>query len=154
MDGWLRWQALIAGWLSGLLLVCCRECLSAPSHPHRRRGHFLVSKLAAVVQKTSRGGAYRHASPYLSFSRGCRGGRGLLAYRRGALPVCSLAVITNSFHLPRTRAIFEKVFSLPRHPSPPEGGGEEEEQQYKLTFVEVPDVGMDDQAAGREGLIP
>lgn len=85
------------------------------------------------------------------------GGEGLLAYRRKALPACSLAVITNSFHLPRTRAIFEKVFSLPRQPSPPEGGGggrEKEQEQYKLTFVEVPDVGMDDQAAGREGLTP
>eukprot|EP00746_Dinoflagellata_sp_MGD_P015239 gnl/MRDRNA2_/MRDRNA2_133771_c0_seq1.p1 gnl/MRDRNA2_/MRDRNA2_133771_c0~~gnl/MRDRNA2_/MRDRNA2_133771_c0_seq1.p1 ORF type:complete len:264 (-),score=36.58 gnl/MRDRNA2_/MRDRNA2_133771_c0_seq1:77-868(-) len=44
-----------------------------------------------------------------------------------------LIVITNHFHAPRTKAIFEKVFSLP--PLPQHG-------LYEVSFAEVPDTGL------------
>lgn len=44
-----------------------------------------------------------------------------------------LCVVTNEFHMPRTRAIFEKVFALA--PEPAFG-------RYNLTFVEVPNDGV------------
>lgn len=56
-----------------------------------------------------------------------------------------LAVITNEFHMPRTRAIFDLVFNLPPTlPSP----AAVEPSPYKLTYITVPDVGMDKQSAG------
>eukprot|EP00929_Paragymnodinium_shiwhaense_P059307 TRINITY_DN29702_c0_g1_i11.p1 TRINITY_DN29702_c0_g1~~TRINITY_DN29702_c0_g1_i11.p1 ORF type:complete len:129 (+),score=21.13 TRINITY_DN29702_c0_g1_i11:84-470(+) len=45
-----------------------------------------------------------------------------------------LVVVNNAFHLPRTKVIFEKVFSLP--PVPFAAG-------YDLSFVEVPDDGLE-----------
>jgi len=44
-----------------------------------------------------------------------------------------ICVVTNEFHMPRTRAIFEKVFALA--PVPALG-------HYNLTFVEVPNDGV------------
>eukprot|EP00440_Ansanella_granifera_P031020 gb/GFBE01033684.1/.p1 GENE.gb/GFBE01033684.1/~~gb/GFBE01033684.1/.p1 ORF type:complete len:167 (+),score=27.71 gb/GFBE01033684.1/:1-501(+) len=43
-----------------------------------------------------------------------------------------LLVVNNAFHMPRTRAIFEKVFSLTPLPI----------GRYSLDFVEVPDEGV------------
>merc|ERR1719160_1401826 len=44
-----------------------------------------------------------------------------------------LTVVTNDFHAPRTRAIFEKVFSLP--PAPPHSS-------YEVSFISVPNTGL------------
>jgi hypothetical protein len=46
-----------------------------------------------------------------------------------------IVVVTNRFHMPRTKAIFEKVFSLPPFPLGLDNG-------YKLTFEEAPDDGI------------
>ncbi|CAE8709118.1 unnamed protein product, partial [Polarella glacialis] len=46
----------------------------------------------------------------------------------------TLIVVNNAFHMPRTRAIFEKVFSL--QPLPEAG-------EYSVSFVEVPDEGLE-----------
>lgn len=45
----------------------------------------------------------------------------------------NLTIITNEFHMPRTRAIFEKVFSL--GPKPTSGN-------YNLSFIDVPNDGL------------
>jgi uncharacterized SAM-binding protein YcdF (DUF218 family) len=45
-------------------------------------------------------------------------------------------VITNEFHMPRTRAIFEWVFGLPAGAHPHPGG------PYRLSFATAPDDGM------------
>jgi len=49
-----------------------------------------------------------------------------------------LAVVTSKFHMPRTRSIFQWIFSLK--------GGKRNQPRYRLVFEEVPDVGMEQQA--------
>ncbi|CAK0861070.1 unnamed protein product, partial [Prorocentrum cordatum] len=50
-----------------------------------------------------------------------------------------LAVVTNAFHMPRTKAIFEAVFSL-------SGPGQAGASGYDLSFDEVPDTGVEAEA--------
>lgn len=49
-----------------------------------------------------------------------------------------LLVITNEFHMPRTRRIFNWVFSLNF-----QGNAPESDKNYHLEFLPVPDLGMD-----------
>jgi len=48
-------------------------------------------------------------------------------------------IITNEFHMPRTRAIFEWVFALPSNAHP---SSQPHSRPYELSFKTAPDDGM------------
>lgn len=62
-----------------------------------------------------------------------------------------LHIITNSFHMPRTREIFQRVFALPMHDNDQEnkrrwfgGSNSDDTDAYTLTFESVPNIGLSD----------
>ena len=55
-----------------------------------------------------------------------------------------LLIITNEFHMPRTRAIFEWIFGI--HSSSSSSHPNDEQQQYELYFLESPNVGLSEDA--------